>query len=1143
LTVNAAGRLTWTPTEAQGPSTNVVLVKVTDNGEPALSFTNSFTLAVREVNTPPVPSRVPPQTADELAEFSLQLSATDSDLPANTLTYSLSQGPSGMTVTPSGRITWVPSEGRGPSVQTVVLQVQDSGAPRLSAPIQFEIEVREVNSAPAIANLSDQSIHEGELLRIPLSATDPDLPANGLRFERVSGPSGLSVSPSGEVTWRPTEADGPSTNVVQVRVVDTGTPPLSSTNRFTVVVREQNEPPVLAGVNGGVVDEGSLYSRQLSASDPDLPANRITYSLVSGPIGLTVSPAGLVTWTPTESQGPSQATVRVRATDNGTPAGSDETSFTIAVREVNEAPVLASVADQVVNEGSTLAFSLSATDPDLPSGRLGFRLVNGPRGFSVANDGSVRWRPTEEQGPSTNRVVVQVRDEGGLSADRTFQVVVREVNQAPQIAAVPSLRATSTRPFSYALAGTDQDVPAQTLAFAMVSGPANLTVSPQGGVRWTPNAQQTGRSHSVRVSLSDGIATVFSTFAIHVGALPALAIRGAVIDGYVAGATLWFDGNLNGVLDPDEPSTTTDRSGNFTLEFDAAPFDRNSDGELGPDEGRIVAEGGIDLSSGQERVGQLTAPAGSTVISPITTLVDSVSRQNPGLGTAAAEERVRTALDLPSGVPLTQFDPVAAAVAGDTRAGAVQSANASIAATIVQIASVLDGASSSVSQEQAAAAVTEVLARQVSSGSRVDLGTESAMHETISNSAAAVSTPLPPEVSRVVAEVVSGQNAANEAAADSAGSPLEAIHQISQVQSVAQGETADALTDLGAGQVGSDEVTLRFTGEALEAAVVSAPTGDVTGTNRASGTFEFLRSTGVATEDGRSVEAISVARRDGAFGVVRVRLDLAGPDGLLKTNAAYLEFADGVTQQTLDFATILNDDALPQADRTVTIALELADGAPASADTGELVGASLRVVDNDSAGSVGFASSTFVVSESGEPSVELVRTGGTAGRISTVVRLNGGTATAGTDYPTNATVSVDFGPGVTRRSVRLPLIDDLVMEDEETLELSVALGTGSAIGAGITPGSATTTVTIEDGDVPSGPTRLTVALLPNGRLRVEVFGPAGQTHVAERTTDMLLPWSPVVGVGVLTTAGPAVPVSFELPSTGIDSVLFRLRRP
>ena len=35
------GVLSWTPTEAQGPSTNVITVKVSDNGSPSLSATNS----------------------------------------------------------------------------------------------------------------------------------------------------------------------------------------------------------------------------------------------------------------------------------------------------------------------------------------------------------------------------------------------------------------------------------------------------------------------------------------------------------------------------------------------------------------------------------------------------------------------------------------------------------------------------------------------------------------------------------------------------------------------------------------------------------------------------------------------------------------------------------------------------------------------------------------------------------------------------------------------------------------------------------------------------------------------------------------------------------------------------------------------
>ena len=47
------GVLTWTPTEAQGPSTTVITVQVTDNGTPPLSASRTFTVNVAEVNSPP----------------------------------------------------------------------------------------------------------------------------------------------------------------------------------------------------------------------------------------------------------------------------------------------------------------------------------------------------------------------------------------------------------------------------------------------------------------------------------------------------------------------------------------------------------------------------------------------------------------------------------------------------------------------------------------------------------------------------------------------------------------------------------------------------------------------------------------------------------------------------------------------------------------------------------------------------------------------------------------------------------------------------------------------------------------------------------------------------------------------------------
>jgi hypothetical protein len=69
------------------------------------------------------------------------------------------------------------------------------------------------------------------------------------------------------------------------------------------------------------VSEGLPLSFQLKASDADLPPQPLTFSLVSGPDGLTINPtSGLVSFRPTEAQGPSTNTVVVRVSDNGTPA-------------------------------------------------------------------------------------------------------------------------------------------------------------------------------------------------------------------------------------------------------------------------------------------------------------------------------------------------------------------------------------------------------------------------------------------------------------------------------------------------------------------------------------------------------------------------------------------------------------------------------------------------------------------------------------------------------------------------------------------------------------------------------------------------------------------------------------------------------
>ncbi|MEY4690902.1 MAG: hypothetical protein RIT19_1227, partial [Verrucomicrobiota bacterium] len=154
-----------------------------------------------------------------------------------------------------------------------------------------------------------------------------------------------------------------------------------------------------------------------------LPAQRLTYGLVRGPEGLTLGTNGVVTWRPTEAQGPSTNVVVVRVSDDGKPSLSVTNTFEIVVLEINRPPILEGVSNRTVKLPGGVTLSLRATDADLPAQSLTYRLVSGPVGMTVGTDGGVRWTPTESQARSTNQVKVSVSD-GVATVDTSFVVVV-----------------------------------------------------------------------------------------------------------------------------------------------------------------------------------------------------------------------------------------------------------------------------------------------------------------------------------------------------------------------------------------------------------------------------------------------------------------------------------------------------------------------------------------------------------------------------------------------------------------------------------------------------------------------------------------------------------------------------------------------
>ena len=119
-----------------------------------------------------------------------------------------------------------------------------------------------------------------------------------------------------------------------------------------------------------------------------------------------------------------------------------------------------------------------------------------------------------------------------------------------------------------------------------------------------------------------------------------------VIDGYLAGATVFADLDGDGLLDQNqEPFAISDGQGLAQLDPGIATAN-------------WVSVGGTDITTNTTFVGNLRSLPGSTVISPLTTLVVELVVER---GLLNGQERLLLALGLPT-VDLGRFDPFATGV-------------------------------------------------------------------------------------------------------------------------------------------------------------------------------------------------------------------------------------------------------------------------------------------------------------------------------------------------------------------------------------------------------------------------------------------------------------------------------------------------
>lgn len=195
--------------------------------------------------------------------------------------------------------------------------------------------VDRTNRPPVLVVPEDLAIAEGQLLTLNAVGTDPD--GDGLTYSLLGAPpQGLIINPlNGLITWATGEGHGPSTNLITVSVLDDGFPRLGTTESFSITVSDINSPPTLRALLPVSTLEGNLVTTNNLASDIDLPAQTLTFSLgTNAPAGATIDPVtGFFSWTPNSSQGGRSWDVPIIVTDDGTPAASTTVIYNISVED------------------------------------------------------------------------------------------------------------------------------------------------------------------------------------------------------------------------------------------------------------------------------------------------------------------------------------------------------------------------------------------------------------------------------------------------------------------------------------------------------------------------------------------------------------------------------------------------------------------------------------------------------------------------------------------------------------------------------------------------------------------------------------------------------------------------------------------
>ncbi|MEE4355756.1 MAG: Ig-like domain-containing protein, partial [Desulfococcaceae bacterium] len=268
------GSFTYTPA-LNFSGTDFFTYKVNDGFLDSAEAT--VTISVTAVNDPPVITSAAPTSGTEDLPYSYQVTVDDPDDAGNgtDISFSLSGEPAGMTVSPTGLITWTPGEGVITSGSVTVTAADGGEDGAQPATQSFSVTVTPVNDPPEFTSSAVLSVAENTLYNYDISATDID--STELFITAPVKPEWLTLTDNGDGTallsGTPTAADaGEHTVILLVKDADDA----QDTQEFIITVSPENTPPEILNLDGDtlIYSEGPMpldEGQDALVSDADGP--------------------------------------------------------------------------------------------------------------------------------------------------------------------------------------------------------------------------------------------------------------------------------------------------------------------------------------------------------------------------------------------------------------------------------------------------------------------------------------------------------------------------------------------------------------------------------------------------------------------------------------------------------------------------------------------------------------------------------------------------------------------------------------------------------------------------------------------------------------------------------------------------------